>query len=124
MLEVDVDGDKFRVTFFHDRGKRHEYLDVEEGKDGRKVTTFPEGVTDASGRSRRGFTNCVIEKCNGGEAEDEVIAFGVSWCSWSDQFNRRKGRMNSLTMATSELDQKGLRTAIWNEYRRITHGRG
>lgn len=62
---------------------------------------------------KTGGTTCTIEEWG----IYEVFSNGHAYCAKSDNFNKSKGRIVSLTKAIKHLP-KDVRTLFWNQYRK------
>lgn len=59
-------------------------------------------------------TDCAIYDKSG-----EVIAIGVAKCNGKeDKFNRHIGRKVSFSQAVSKIADRGLRTQLWDEFKK------
>ncbi len=61
-------------------------------------------------------TICEIQKLNPQNNEFEGIAGSYTVCSEKDIFSRASGRKAALTFAMKQINDKALRTQIWNNY--------
>lgn len=103
---------RMHISFMHSQVPiKREKLD-NEAKPLRIVYGLPYDI--------RGVTDCLITYSS---PTEEVNASGHAFCSYSDNYNKSKGRKISLARALAALDiNKQIRTQVWTEYLKIKTG--
>ena len=105
---------QMHISFMHRQVPKREKLDAltDTPKPLRIVYGLPYDI--------RGVTDCLITYSS---PTEEVNASGHAFCSYSDNYNKSKGRKISLARALAALDiNKQIRTQVWTEYLKIKTG--
>jgi len=114
-IVANVGGKEYRVGFRHDRVGQ---MVVEPGGQYHRTGTLERPVKrphvgTLDWKSCSAITTCMIY------SGDILVAEGKAYCSFKDQFNKRRGRIISLGRATESLPYD-IKCAIWEAY---THRR-
>ncbi len=81
--------------------------------DGKSYKFYFKYWENGEGKKFRKGTNCVIEL-----PDDNTAYVGISICAPMDNFDKSVGRKLSFTRAVSCIEDKHIRTVLWENFRR------